>query len=43
MLIAVVSILAALGLALAFQLQRRRVRPMTDPDGPRTLMPGMKA
>lgn len=50
MLIAVVSTavatLAALGLALALYQRARRARLLenpADPDGPRTLMPGMKA
>jgi len=45
MSIFVISTLAVLGLALTFLALRRRrsgANP-TDPDGPRTLMPGMKA
>ncbi|MDP2430763.1 MAG: hypothetical protein Q8O33_01900 [Pseudomonadota bacterium] len=43
MLIAVVATLATLGLALALYQRARRARLQADRDGPRTLMPGMKA
>jgi len=47
MLIAVVATaVATLGLALALYQRARRARLLAnpaDPDGPRTLMPGMKA
>lgn len=42
----VVSTIATLGLALALYQRARRARLLAnpaDPDGPRTLMPGMKA
>jgi hypothetical protein len=43
MLITVVSVVFSLGLVLALYQRARRARLRADPDGPRTLMPGMKA
>lgn len=36
------TVVASLGLALALYQRARRARLQADPDGPRTLMPGMK-
>ncbi len=42
MLIAIFALLAATGLALFFRFHARRARAISDPDGPRTLFPGLK-